>query len=58
MDKGRTSSIFFRLLFADLFEVFGKRDLQTLLVMLIETVVLESVEGDGRLKDVFEINET
>lgn len=58
MDNGGTSSIFFGFFFADLLEVFGEGDFQTLLVMLIETVILESVEGDGRLEDIFEIDET
>lgn len=55
MDLG--SSIFFGgLIFHNLFEVLRKGDFESTFVMLIEPVVLQSVESNGGLKDVFKID--
>ena len=58
MDKGETSTIFFVFFFADLLEILGERNLETLLIMFVETVVLKSVESDRGLQYIFEVNKT
>jgi hypothetical protein len=55
MDLG--SSIFFRgFIFDDLFEVLGKGDLEAVLIVLVESVVLEGVESNGGLEHVFKVD--
>ena len=55
---GSSAILFGRLLFVDLLEILGERDLQTLLIMFIKAVILEGVEGDCRLQHILEINKT
>jgi hypothetical protein len=56
---GWGSSVLFRsLFFADFFEVLGEGNLETLLVVLIKAVFLESVQGDGGLQNILEIDKT
>ena len=55
--EGRSSVFLHGFLLADLLEVLGKGDLESLLVVFIETVLLKGVEGNGRLEDIFKIDE-
>lgn len=55
--EGR-STVFFGLFFADIFEVLGEGDLQTLFVVFIKPVILEGVQGDRGLQHILEIHKT
>ena len=56
-DNMGVSAVLF-LVLGDLLEVFGERNLEAMLIMLVETVVLKRVEGNGGLHHVLEINKT
>lgn len=54
----RSSVLFGRFLLADFLEILCVGNLESLLVVLVETVLLEGVEGDGRLQHVLEVHKT
>lgn len=41
--KGEASTVFFVFFFADLFEVFGEGNLETLFIMFVEAIILECI---------------
>ena len=56
MDVG--SSVFFGgLIFHNFFKIFGEGDLEAVLIVFVEAIVLEGIEGDGGLEDVFKVDE-
>ena len=58
MNQVRSSVLLCGFIFVNFLEIFGEGDLESLFVVFVKAVVLESVEGDGRLEDVLEIDKT
>ena len=58
VNQVRSSVLLWWFIFVNFLEIFGEGYFESLFVVLVKAVFLESVEGDGRLEDVLEIDKT